>query len=117
MDFEIFWDLFDPGTDFLNRRSAARHLWEETPADKQKAIIEWLRQHGPYKNRNPYFFIQDFKAQRTLQMSFDDYYNRYHTTEDRDGWHRVFLEAEHKTIYVKNTTITGSSPNHNPTTL
>ena len=63
MDFETFWELFSPDTCFLNRFEAARKAWDNTPADKQQAIIAWLRQHGAYKKRNPYFFILDFRPQ------------------------------------------------------
>ena len=63
MDFETFWELFSPDTCFLNRFEAAKKAWDDTPADKQQAIIAWLRQHGAYKKRNPYFFILDFRPQ------------------------------------------------------
>jgi hypothetical protein len=34
-------------------------------------------------------------------LSFNDYYTKFGTTEERDGWRRVFLPEKQKTIYVK----------------
>ena len=62
IDFQQFWDLIRPDTGFQNRRAAAEHAWKQCTRDKQQAIIDWLRQHGPYPQRNPYFFIQDFRV-------------------------------------------------------
>ena len=114
MDFEIFWDLFSPDVTFANRYNAARSEWEKCPPQKQQAMLEWLRQHGPYRGRNPYFFILDFRENRTLQMSFDDYYKKYGTTADTDGWTKHFLPDEHRTIYVKTTL---PSRDHLPITI
>ena len=41
------------------------------------------------------------KERRQQQLSFDDYYRTYGTTEEVDGWRRVFLPQLEKTIYVK----------------
>ena len=63
MDFNQFLTLFQPDEEFRSRLGAAQRLWEQSAPDKQQAIIAWLKQHGRYKGRNPYFFIQDFKPQ------------------------------------------------------
>ena len=63
MDFETFWDLFHPDASFLNRHDACKQEWDKCPQDKRAAILTWLRQHGAYKGRNPYFFIVDFRVQ------------------------------------------------------
>ena len=34
-------------------------------------------------------------------LSYADYYTRFGTTEEVDGWRRVFLPEQQKTIYVK----------------
>ena len=100
MDFNKFVTLFQPDKEFTNRLGAAQRLWEQCSPHKQQAIISWLETHGKYPGRNPYFFIQDFKA-RQQTMSFDDYYKKYGTTEEFDGWKRVFKPEERRTIYVK----------------
>ena len=38
---------------------------------------------------------------RRQVMSFNDYYNKFGTTEETDGWKRVFKPEERTTIYVK----------------
>ena len=88
-DFELFWELFDPDEQFFNRKAATRRLWEGRTADIQKAMIDSLRTNGVPKGRNPYFFILDFRIRRPQIMSFNDYYTKFGTTEDRDGWHIV----------------------------
>lgn len=105
IDFPTYWDLMRPDAIFSNRRAAAEEEWSRHP-EKQAAIIRWLRQHGPYPGRNPFFFIQDFQVKKTSherqQLTFDEYYRRYHTTDDCDGWQRVHLPDEQRTIYVRN---------------
>ena len=101
MDFNQFLTLFQPDKEFTNRLGAAQRLWEQSTPAKQSAIITWLETHGAYKGRNPYFFILDFKPQQ-MQMSFNDYYARFGTTDEQGGWERKFLPEQQKTIYVKN---------------
>ena len=64
MDFETYWNLFSPSEDFTNRKEPARRLWAQHP-EKHEPIIRWLRAHGSYKGRNPYFFIQDFQVKQS----------------------------------------------------
>ena len=103
LSFDNYWTLISPSHDFDNRYDAAKAEWEAHP-EKQEPIIRWLKKHGAYPGRNPYFFIQDWqvKPPRRQVLSFKEYYARYNTTEERDGWKRVHLENEQKTIYVKN---------------
>ena len=100
MDFNKFLTLFQPDKEFENRLGAAQREWDACSEFKQQAIIAWLETHGRYKGRNPYFFIQDFKP-RQQTLSFAEYYAKYGTTEERDGWKRTFLPEQQKTIYVK----------------
>ncbi|MBO5553211.1 MAG: hypothetical protein J5937_03300 [Paludibacteraceae bacterium] len=101
MDFNHFLTLFQPDEQFKSRLGAAQQLWEQCSPTKQQAIIAWLETHGRYPGRNPYFFILDFKPQQ-MQLSYAAYYDRYGTTEERDGWKRQFLPEKHTTIYIKN---------------
>ena len=100
MDFNQFLTLFQPDREFTNRLRAAQRLWEQCTHAKQQAIIAWLETHGAYKGRNPYFFILDFKPQQ-MQMSYKDYYAKYGTTEERDGW-KMANPTGQKVIYIKN---------------
>ena len=99
LDFNRFWTLFQPDKQFINRLGAAQRLWDQCSDRKQTAIIAWLETHGSYKGRNPYFFILDFIPRR-MEMSFDEYYKKFDTTEERDGW-RMENPTGEKVIYVK----------------
>ena len=103
-DFELFWDLYKPEDEFINRRNATCRLWHERSETDRQAMIAELQQHGAPKHRNPYFYVQDFRirpAARQQTLSFAEYYNRYGTTEETDGWKRVFEADKQRTIYVK----------------
>lgn len=103
MDFNTYWTLIGGDINFSNRKTAAEKAWSLCPPEKQQAIISWLQAHGQYPSRNPYFFILDFQVnkKRRQVMSFTDYYAKYGTTEETDGWKRQFIPEEQKTIYVK----------------
>ena len=100
MDFETYWQLIGGDVKFSNRKAAAETAWSQHP-EKHSAIIDWLQKHGRYPGRNPYFFILDFQLKRRQVMSFADYYARYHTTLETDGWH-MENPTGNKVIYVKN---------------
>ena len=86
---------------FANRRAAAEKAWAEHP-EKHFAIITWLRAHGKYPDRNPYFFILDFQNKRMQTLTFQQYYAQYGTTEERDGW-KMQNPTGNRVIYVKTT--------------
>lgn len=61
INFQTFWDLFNPTPDYNNRLAATNIEWDKCSAAKQKAIIQKLQSApGEVAQPNPYFFIQDF---------------------------------------------------------
>ena len=61
INFQTFWDLFNPDTEYNNRIAAANIEWDKCSAAKQKAIIHKLQSApGEVAQPNPYFFIIDF---------------------------------------------------------
>jgi len=98
--FDEYWELFAPNPEFANRRSATQRLWDQCPTDRQRAIIDWLKAGKSKCTRNPYFFIQDFRAPKQQTLSFNDYYARYGTTEEKDGW-KMVNPTGNKVMYVK----------------
>lgn len=61
INFETFWDLFNPTPDYNNRTAAAKNEWDKCSAAKQKAIIHKLQTApGDIVQPNPYFYIIDF---------------------------------------------------------
>ena len=98
--FEIFWELFDPDPEFNNRHRACQQLWEQK-SEQQQVILEFLRSGEQRSSRNPYYFLADFRIRPQQTMSYNDYYAKFGTTEELDGWKRKFLPEQHKTIFIK----------------
>ena len=97
-DFQAFWEQFDPDAQFDNRRKATYNLWCQCPQKKREAILLWLKNNRPKPGKNPYFFIQDFTV-RMKFLSYRDYYARYGTTEEQDGWRMV--KPQHGNVYYE----------------
>ena len=57
--FEDYWRAMQPAARYEDRKIAAEFEWDHSP-EKQAPIMAWLKRHGPYPDRNPFFFIQDF---------------------------------------------------------
>ena len=64
LGFDKYWDGMSPSVEFQDRHAATERLWFTTPDDKKQAILDWIKSHGAYPGRNPYFFILDFKMKR-----------------------------------------------------
>ncbi len=99
-NFELFWELFDPDPEFNNRRRACRALWEQK-GEQQQAILEFLRSGKQRSSNNPYYFLADFRIRRQV-MSYADYYAKFGTTREQDGWHMVNPTGS-RVIYMKTT--------------
>ena len=65
MDFNDYWRAMNPLPKYDNRKMAARDAWNDHP-EKHQAIMAWLKKHGDYPERNPYFFILDFTTPRPI---------------------------------------------------
>ena len=90
IDFNDYWTAMNPLPEYHNRKMAAREEWNNHP-EKHQTIMTWLKRHGDYPDRNPYFFIRDFTVPRprSQEMSFRDYYARFGTTEEQGGWKMI----------------------------
>ena len=107
MDFQSFWTLVaDRGRVAHFYLSECEHLWSTyTPEQQQQiydAISEKLRT-GKFVSFRPNDAILDNapKAPKIQIISADEYYRRYGTQTNHDGWQRTFLPEQQKTIYVK----------------
>ena len=98
--FDNYWELFAPDSDFANRWSAAQRLWEQIGTDRQRAIIEWLKAGKAKCTNNPYFFLTDFRLPKRQTLSYAEYYAKYGTTEEKEGW-KMANPTGQKVIYVK----------------
>lgn len=106
--FEEIWMLLHPQGEFKRRRGACERLWQGYEAARQETIYKKIAgklQRGEFVHQNPYFAIEDNAMESMPQreiLSFNDYYARYGTTEECDGWMRKYLPEKQTTIYVKN---------------
>ena len=100
-NFDLFWELFNPDPEFNNRRRACRQLWEQK-GELQQVILAFLKSGKQRSSTNPYYFLADFRVRPQQTLSYADYYARFGTTEELEGWKRQFLPNEQRTIYVKN---------------
>ncbi len=100
-NFDLFWQLFNADPEFNNRQRACRALWEQKSEQTRQEIIKFLQSGGQRSSRNPYYFIADFRVRPPQTLSYADYYARFGTTEEREGWKRTFLPDQQKTIYIK----------------
>ena len=102
IDFNEFWEAYQPDLiRFPNRKEATLGVWNKRSPAAQKAMLDYVKDKGAPKWKNPYFFVIDFPEPRRQTLSYADYDARYGTTEETDGWHRQFLPDQQKTIYIK----------------
>ena len=84
----------------------AEEEWNKYSLDQQRAIYRAIRDKiraGKFVNYHPVLAIRENapKAPRIIVISAADYYRKYGTQANQDGWVRRFLPDQHKTIYVK----------------
>lgn len=108
--FDFLWQLLSPKIEYANRKRACYQLWQSFSEDKKIAIFNAIKdkkKNGLFVDYNPYFAIKRNSLQTRAQaqpqvqtLSFNEYYTRYGTTEERDGWHMANPTGQ-KVIYVK----------------
>ena len=109
--FNEFWELLSPKVEYANRRRACFERWNKLSENQQDALYETIYDKlskGKFVDYNPLFAMTNNSSfpsgrdgvgfQQTL--SFADYYARYGTTEERDGW-VMKNPTGNKVIYVK----------------
>ena len=84
----------------------AEEVWNKYSLDQQRAIYRSIRDKiraGKFVNYHPVLAIKENapKAPRILVVSAAEYYRKYGTQANQDGWVRKFLPDQQKTIYVK----------------
>ena len=115
MDFKDFWPLVATrGRVAHFYQSECEHLWSTFSPAQQQAIYDAINEKlmaGKFVHYNPANAIRDNapnairdnapKAPKTLIISAEEYYRRYGTQTNHDGWVRTFLPEQQKTIYIK----------------
>ena len=102
--FEEIWQLLAPKAEYANRRRACYQLWETLTEEEKDNIYDTISDKlskGLFVDYNPFFALKNNNQRpRRQTLSFNDYYARYGTTEERDGW-RMENPTGQKVIYVR----------------
>ena len=103
--FNEFWELLSPKVEYANRRRACFALWNELSENEQDALYDVISDKlskGKFVDYNPLFAMKNNREHhRPMQtLSFADYYAKYGTTEELDGWRQANPTGQ-KVIYVK----------------
>ena len=104
--FDYLWALLEPKKEYEPVRNRCLQLWETFTLEKQRRIYRTIRDRKKehlFVDYNPLFAIKRFSVEPQKQtLSFNDYYAKFGTTEEQNGWRCVFLPDQQKTIYIKN---------------
>ena len=109
------WQLLQPSKTFNTRGRYEKCLadWSSMSEAQQKRVYQLLQSKKEHAllNPNPYYALNDAMqedeqqhARKTTEpqvLSFKDYYAKYGTTIEQDGWVRKHLPDQQKTIFIK----------------
>jgi hypothetical protein len=104
--FDYIWALLNPSDDYLPVKRRCQMLWDTYPLEQQRDIYRRIRdkqKERKFIDFNPLFAIQknaNPPRPKPQVLSYNDYYLRYGTTEERDGW-KMANPTGQKVIYVK----------------
>ena len=105
--FNFIWSLLEPKIEYANLINKCKELWDSFPIEKQRIIYASIRRKKIEKkfiDYNPLFAIQNNATEplkpRTQTLTFKEYYARFGTTAEQDGWHMTNPTGQ-QVIYVK----------------
>ena len=106
------WQLLQPSKAFdtRSRFEKCQADWCSMDANQQRRVYKLLmsKKDQAVLNPNPYYALNDAMQEDAQQqakpreqvLSFNEYYARYGTTEEQDGWH-MENPTGNKVIYVR----------------
>jgi len=89
--FEI-WTILEPKAEYANLFRHCKQLWDSWSSEKQEEVflkIEKKKTERKFVDYNPLLALRNNASERPKRkqtMSYADYYAKYSTTEERDGW-------------------------------
>ena len=105
--FVYLWQLLESHGVVPGKKDECARLWAAFTLEQQRLIYRSIRDKiraGKFVHFDPVKAVQENKpnSQRQRQcLSYADYYARYGTTEEADGWQKKYLPDQQRTIYVK----------------
>ena len=86
-------------------KEEAKALWDTFTREQQREIYRAIRDKlnsGKFVNYVPTKAIMENAPKKQQQvLTYEQYFERFRTTDERDGWKRLFMPEEQRTIYVK----------------
>ena len=104
--FDYLWQLLETHGVIPNKKRQAEEIWKNYPLEVQRYIYRCIRDKlraGKFVNYDPVLaIINNLPPRKPIQIiSADEYYRRFGTQTNQNGWVRTFLPEQQKTIYVK----------------
>ncbi len=104
--FDFLWLMLDRHGVIERYKGDCLDLWNKYSLEQQRYIYRSIRDKiskGEFVNYHPVKAVRDNepKKPKIQTISADEYYRRYGTQTEHDGWKRTFLPDQQKTIYVK----------------
>lgn len=102
--FEQIISLLNPDEKYNPVLQQCQQLWESFSSEKQDfvfAAIQEKKERKEFVDYNPLFALKrTYRAPKPLILSYAEYYARYGTTEEQDGW-KMANPTGKQVIYVK----------------
>ena len=102
--FEEIISLLNPDEKYNPVLRQCQQLWDSFSSEKQDfvyRVIKEKKERRDFVDYNLLFALKrTYRAQQPQVMSFNDYYTKFGTTEEHDGWHMA-NPTGNKVIYVK----------------
>ena len=105
--FLSLWQLLYEHGASAKKEEGTRRYWTTLPPEQQRQVFNIISTKLSKNQFVQYDPIRAIKENLRLcshqpqTLSYADYYTRYGTTEECDGWKRQYLPDQQKTIYVK----------------
>jgi len=91
--FNELWVLFRQHGSSNKREAECAQLWESYSPEMRDLLYKTIRKKLEQRNfvhYDPLRAMQEnVQALRSQTLSYNAYYDRYHTTEERDGWKMI----------------------------
>jgi len=91
--FSELWALFRQHGSSTKREAECAQLWEGYSQNMRDVLYETIRkklEQRKFVHYDPLRAMQEnVEALRSQTLSYNAYYDRYHTTEEREGWKMV----------------------------
>lgn len=94
------------GNVFWKYKDEAARAWSKYTIEEKRYIYSTIRKkinNGYFVSYLPHKAIDENapRSSRHQVMSYDEYYKKYGTTEEVDGWKRVYKPEERTTVYYR----------------